>query len=76
MLITLNPGLQCKKCKERMKLAKDIPGTTNLVMVEDLPIIKGDFELIITCDKCMTNHKGHAFIRDGEFKGVYKYGIS
>ena len=75
MLITLHPGLKCKKCKERMIIAREIPGSTNLVMIEDLPIVKGDFQCVISCDKCMTQHEGTGFIRDGEFKGIHKYGI-
>lgn len=80
MLIKLNPGLVCKKCKggpteARMTIAKEIPGTNNIVLVEDKKVKKGDFECVIVCVSCMTQHHGEGFIRDGEFKGIHKYGI-
>ena len=74
MLVELNPGLVCKACKNRMKIAHDIHGNFNLVLKEDKPLPEYlDFEVSISCMNCATNHIGRAFIRESEFKGVYKY---
>tara|TARA_R110002074_G_scaffold66558_3_gene157194 strand:- start:3359 stop:3622 length:264 start_codon:yes stop_codon:yes gene_type:complete len=76
MLISLNPGLKCKACKDKMTIAKEIPGSVNMVLKEGRMIAKGDFTCNITCQKCMTMHVGEAFLRDGVFMGVYKYQVS
>jgi len=73
MLISLNPGLKCKACKERMTIAKEVPGSVNMVMKEGRMIVKGDLTCRVTCNSCMTIHIGEAFIRDGVFMGVYEY---
>ena len=73
MLIKLNPGLKCKGCDKRMSIASDRAGSVNLVLVEDKPIPKGDFDCYINCEYCMKEHVGFGFIRDGEFKGIHTY---
>lgn len=73
MLISLYPGLKCKKCDKVMGIAKDIPGSVNMVMKEGRMIVKGDFTCNITCANCNTIHLGIGFIRDGVFKGIHEY---
>ena len=75
MLITLDPGLKCKACKKIMTMAKEVPGSVNMVVKQGRMIVKGDFTCLISCDSCMTIHTGEAFIRDGVFMGVYVYNI-
>jgi len=50
MLIKLTKGIKCKHCKGRMNMAKDIPGTVNLVLTEDKNIDYGDFMCKMTCE--------------------------
>ena len=73
MLIKLSPGLECKQCNKRMSIAADRAGSVNLVLVEDKPIPKGDFDCYINCEYCTKEHVGFGFIRDGEFKGIHEY---
>ena len=73
MLIKLSPGLECKQCNKRMSIAADRAGSVNLVLVEDKPIPKGDFDCYINCEYCNKEHVGFGFIRDGEFKGIHEY---
>jgi hypothetical protein len=75
MLISLNPGLKCKACKNIMTMAKEVPGSVNMVIKQGRMIVKGDLTCLISCDSCMTIHIGEAFIRDGVFMGVYVYNI-
>jgi len=76
-LVKLDPGLVCKKCKSthRMTLGRDAPGTVNMVLTQDQPVRKVDFECMITCELCNTIHRCEAFVRDGIFQGVHKYDI-
>ena len=67
MLLTLDPGLKCKACKKVMTMAKEVPGSVNMVVKQGRMIVKGDFTCLISCDSCMTIHTGEAFIRDGVF---------
>ena len=73
MLVTLDPGLACKKCDARIKLARDIPSDMNYTMIEDVELRDGDFELRMSCEDCMTVHSGTGFVRNGIFRGVHKY---
>ena len=75
MLIMLEPGLKCKACDERMKLGRDIHGSTNFILVEDRELPNSKFEIAITCEKCNTEHTGKGFYRDGIFRGIYEYGL-
>lgn len=72
-LIKLDPGLVCRKCSTRMTLGRDIPGNVNMVLVQDQPVTKVDFEVFINCDVCGSIHKGECFVRDGVFRGCHKY---
>jgi len=73
MLVTLNPGLVCKNCKERMTMGRDRSSNVNMVIREDSAILNEDFECIITCNHCSTEHIAKGLIRHGEFKGIYEY---
>ena len=72
-LIKLEPGLECKNCKARMKIGRDTVGAMNMVLIQDQPVTKVDFEVFITCEVCATIHKGQCFVRDGVFMGCHKY---
>ena len=76
MLLTLDPGLKCKACKKIMTMAKEVPGSVNMVVKQGRMIVKGDLTCLISCDSCMTIHIGEAFIRDGVFMGIYVYNIN
>lgn len=69
----LEPGLKCKACDERMKLGRDVHGSTNFILVEDRELANSRFGMTITCEKCNTVHIGAGFIRDGIFRGIYEY---
>jgi len=58
-----------------MTLGKDTPGRVNMVLYQDNPVRKMDFECFFTCELCNTIHKGEGFVRDGIFQGVHKYDI-
>jgi len=80
MLLELDPGLVCKKCGTRIKLARDVPDVKNLVLREKqdqhegrFKKINGDFTVGMSCAKCSCVHTGTGFIRDGIFKGIYEY---
>jgi|APSaa5957512493_1039668.scaffolds.fasta_scaffold19779_2 hypothetical protein len=73
MIIKLHPGLKCKKCDARIKIVRDIPGDDNLMLLEDAPILFGKFEIIGSCEECVTVHHGKGFVRDGVFRGIYEY---
>ena len=73
MLIQLSPGVVCKKCDARIKLARDVPADMNLTLREDESIRDSDFELRMSCDECLTVHSATGFIRKGIFRGVHKY---
>jgi hypothetical protein len=73
MLITLDPGLVCKKCDARIKLAREIPGDRNYTLVEDVHLLDGDFSVIMSCPECVTVHEGEGFIRKGVFRGIHTY---
>jgi hypothetical protein len=76
MLISLKPGLECKACKDRMTIAKEVPGSVNIVLNEGKKFRKGNFTCNITCQKCMTMHVGEGFLRDGVFMGVHEYQVN
>jgi hypothetical protein len=76
MLISLKPGLECKACKDKMTIAKEVPGSVNIVLNEGKEFREGNFTCNITCQKCMTIHLGEGFLRDGVFTGIYEYKIS
>ncbi len=80
MLLELSPGVVCKRCGTRIKLARDVPDVNNLVLREKqdrhegkFKYINGDFGIGMSCAKCSCAHVGTGFIRDGVFKGVYSY---
>jgi len=75
MLITLNPGLKCKKCDERITMGKDRPSDINLVLREGFDTINGDFACIMTCNHCTTEHLCKGFIRNNIFRGVFEYEV-
>ncbi len=73
MLVTLSPGLVCKNCGQRMTMGKDRASNINFVIREDQPIKNEDFECIVTCNHCTSEHICRGMIRQGEFKGIYEY---
>ena len=73
MLIELSPGLKCKKCGKRIKIGHDTYGGQNMVLRENQGEINKDFDVFVNCMECSEQHVGMAFIRNGIFRGVYKY---
>ena len=73
MILKLHPGIKCKKCGERIQIVRDIPGDQNMMLLEGAPILFGKFDIIGSCEKCVTVHHGKGFVNDGVFRGIYEY---